>query len=210
MFENDHYENQNFSNCVIKMDDLTKKKFVKCKFKSADFSDIITIFNCTFDSCDFESTQFNGVHIKNSAFLSCKFKNTNFFASKLEECKMTGSSFVDSDSLSEIVGGDWSYTELRYLRFSKQVFDEIKFSGADLTGCRFEKCTFKNCDFNEAIMHETHFFGSDIRTSSFTNVDFLGVNLKSARVDLQQCILIAEALMEVKYTAERGTNDSEK
>jgi fluoroquinolone resistance protein len=200
MFENDYYEN--FSNCIITIKDLSKKKFVKCNFQSADFTDIETIFKCAFDSCNFLSAQLNGVHVLDSEFLSCKFKYTNFFATVLDECKMTGSEFTDSDSLSQIVGGDWSSTVLRYLNFTKQKFEGTRFSGADLTGCRFDRCKIKNCEFNESIMHETNFFGSDIRGSSFNNIDFAGINLKNAKVDFNQCITIAESLMEVMYVGE--------
>ncbi len=166
----------------------------------ADFTDISTIYGCTFDTCDFSSARLNGVTMRDCGFLSCNFKYADFFGAKFDDCKMTGSNFTNAESLSQIEGGDWSYTVLRFLEFSKQLFDGTRFSGADLTGSRFIKCIVKNCDFDGIYAHETSFLSSDLRTSSFSNVDFSGLNLKNAKVDAQMCVTIAEALTDVKYT----------
>jgi len=194
------YENENFSEEYIENETLTKIKFKKCKFLATDFTDVSTMYQCSFDSCEFGTAKLNGVELKNSAFLSCKFNNTSFFATIFDDCKMTGSDFSDSECDMFIVkGGDWSYTALRFLNFKKQDFSNINFWGADLTGCKFDGCKMKSCNFSEITVHETSFYGSDLRGSTLGNLDICEVNLKNAKIDAEQCISIAEFLTEAKY-----------
>lgn len=199
VFEKNLYENEDFSNCVITVEFLDKKKFSNCKFNSVDFTDVDTISSCVFDSCDFASADFNGIEIVNCAFLLCEFKFTNFFMTKLEECKMTGSSLLLAKSLTEITGGDWSYTDMRSLKFSRHEFSRTIFTGADLSGCQFERCKFRECDFDDAIVHDTNFSGSDIRMSSFNNVNFEEADFRNSKVDLQLCVAMAETMAGVRY-----------
>ena len=64
-----------------------------------------------------------------------------------EECKMTGTVFVGANTASiQIIGGDWSYTDLREMDFYKMELENINFRGADLNRAKLEKCRIKNCD----------------------------------------------------------------
>jgi len=199
-FDKSSYTDEDFSQSEIDMTELTNKKFLRCKFRWTDFTEVETFYNCVFDSCDFINARLNGVTIKNSTFLSCQFKGTSFFATKLDECKMTGSDFVDADCAAiQIIGGDWSYTNLHKLSFQKQDLCGIRFSGADLTECRFNQCKMNDCEFDEAIVQDTSFYKSDIRHSSIGQLNLFEINFKEASLDIEQCVTIAEYLTAGKY-----------
>ncbi len=210
-FDESAYTGENFSNAIIEMEDMSRIKFTKCIFHWTDFTDVKVIYNCTFDSCDFTNARLNGVNVKSCAFLSCQFKNASFFATTLEECKMTGSDFRDADcAILQIKGGDWSYTNLRKLSFQKQDLCNIRFFGADLTKCHFNQCKMNSCEFDEAIFYETSFYQCDIRHSTIDRVDILEASFREAKLDLEQCVAIAEFLTEGKYTPDSNVSEQEK
>jgi uncharacterized protein YjbI with pentapeptide repeats len=203
IFDEQVYEHVIFENCMIDMNELVQKKYMKCRFDYVDFSELSVIKNCIFDSCEFVSAKLNGIEFINCAFLSCNLKYTNFFAATFNQCKMTGTKFIESNFFAAtILGGDFSYTQLRYQEFMNQYFENIRFFGADLTGCKFTKCTLKKCDFSEAIMHESSFYDSDIRQSIINNIDCSAIDLRNAQVDLSQCIAIAENITKVRFVPE--------
>ena len=202
-FDEVSYENEDFSGVIMEMEDISKKKFTGCNFRRADFSDVSVIYGCTFDTCDFAGARLNGADIRHSAFLSCQFKSASFFGTRLESCKMTGSDLTNTEcALLQIEGGDWSYTNLRKLSFQKQNLCGIRFFGADLSGCCFNQCKMNGCEFDEAIVHDTSFYKSDIRGATFERVNLFEVSFRQAKLDIGQCVTIAEHLTEGKYSPE--------
>ena len=108
---------------------------------------------------------------------------------------MTGSDLSAADITGlKICGGDWSYTNLRYLTFLKDNLSGIRFSGADLTGSRFLKCDLRGCEFHESRVDGTVFEGSDLRRSGIAGTNLLGAVLKDALLDPGQCVEITERL----------------
>ncbi len=199
-FLNDCYENESFDGIVLEPCELSGKKFIKCSFDSADFSQATRIYKCTFENCSFVSAVFNGIDLKSCAFLNCKFKFGKFFSTKFDGCKMTGSSFIYAEcSFLDIVGGDWSYTYLADIDFSKQKINGVRFFGADLTNVCFEKCTVTDCDFTGATINGMSFKNADIRGCCLSETNVLTVNFSGARVDLEQCVLLAEIICGIKY-----------
>lgn len=113
-FEKNAYADQNFSKEIIEMEEISHKKFTKCVFRWTDFTDVEVFYGSTFESCDFTYAKLNGINIASCAFLNCTFKATSFFAAKLDECRMTGSNFMEAECESiQICAGDWSYTTLQ-------------------------------------------------------------------------------------------------
>ena len=195
------YTAADFSKELIEGSEVSRVKFDKCNFRWTDFSEVDVMYGCAFESCDFTNARLNGVTIKDCAFLSCKFNNTSFFATTLEECKMTGSDFLNAEcGLAHIIGGDWSYTVLRKQSFHKLDLCNVRFSGADLTGCHFNQCKMNGCEFNEAIAHETSFYKSDMRHSSLESFPIMEASFRQTKLDLEQCVLIAEYVTEGRYT----------
>lgn len=207
-FDKSSYTGENFSKELITMVELSRIKFNHCIFQWTDFTDVEVFFACTFESCDFTNARLNGVNIKNCGFLSCQFKNASFFATTFDDCKMTGSDFADADcAMLRVVGGDWSYTSLRKQSFQKQNLSDMRFYGADLTGCHFNQCKMNGCEFDEAIVHETSFYKSDLRHSTIDRIDITQVSFKAAKLDLEQCVRIAEFVTEGKYTPDDSAQE---
>ena len=67
-----------------------------------------------------------------------------------------------------------------------------------MTDSKFTRCKIVECDFTKAIVTRMSMQDSDIRTSSIDGIDVLAVDLKNAKIDLEQCVIIAEA-MGAKY-----------
>jgi uncharacterized protein YjbI with pentapeptide repeats len=58
-------------------------------------------------------------------------------------------------------------------------FDDVDFSGADLSGARFETVSLRNCDFKRADLRDVAFVDCDLRGASLHEAalgdnDFLG------------------------------------
>lgn len=121
MLEQQEYQNEDFYGQIFALDEITKKVFINCDFTTADFSDVFLVYGCRFENCKLSAAKMNGVKFRNCAFLNCTFNGTGFFATVMEDCKMTGSVFknVDFSALS-IEGGDWSLCELRFAEFRKK------------------------------------------------------------------------------------------
>lgn len=199
------YSACDFSNKTLETEQISRVKFENCDFRRADFSDVDTLYSCTFDECNFTNARLNGVTFKDCAFLSCQLKNTSLFAVTLEDCKMTGTDFTDSDcGLMRIIGGDFSYTVLRKQAFQKSDLSNIRFFGADLTECHFNNCKMNNCDFSEAIAYKTSFYKSDIRRSSLLSFNISEASFRFAKLDLEQCVQIAEFMTEGRYTPDEA------
>lgn len=194
------YQNENFAQQQLDGPELTRLRFEHCTFRWTDFTDLDEVFQCTFDSCDFSNARLNGVRFQGCAFLSCSFAGASFFAVTLEECKLTGSDFRSSECpLAVIRGGDWSYTVLRGLSFHKQDLHGVCFWGADLSECVFNECDLTGCEFSEATAKETSFYRSDLRGSVLESFPLQEASFRGAKLDLTQCVLLAETLTGARY-----------
>lgn len=200
MFELKEYNNECFSEAIIDTLYIERKSFNNCDFSSSDFTDVEIVHGCVFNECNFASSKLNGVKFSSCAFLGCRFKYATFFATVFDECKMTGSAFEGSDcELMQINGGDWSFCQLRYLSFCKQSFENIRFYEADLSGTKFRKCNIIGCEFNNTIAENLSFDCCDLRGSDINGMDLRTVDFKGSKVDLQQCVLIAEQYTEAVF-----------
>jgi uncharacterized protein YjbI with pentapeptide repeats len=60
------------------------------------------------------------------------------------------------------------------------------------------------CDFSEAIAHDTSFYKSDLRNSVLDSFDILEASFRQTKLDLTQCVLIAEYVTEGRYTPDES------
>lgn len=193
-FENKDFTEEELLDLINEEEVLEKYEFLGCRFRGCDFSGAV-LLKCRFERCDFSGSKFNGGELILSAFLNCKFRFASFFATTVRECKMTGSDFGDADiNCINIIGGDWSYTCLKELDFSKTELCGIQFEGADMTGCMLEKCRIDRCGFYGAVLLNASFKGSDLRGSDLNGIEASEVNLQQTRVDLERCVAIAASL----------------
>ncbi|MEG0013892.1 MAG: hypothetical protein RSG75_06110 [Cellulosilyticaceae bacterium] len=62
----------------------------------------------------------------------------------------------------------------------------------------------QECEFDEVTSKQISFYGSDLRGAAIEQLDILAINLKKAKLDLQQCINIAEDITEGKYVPQEN------
>ena len=181
MFDQTEYKGVDFSEAEILEEQLSHLTFRDCR-------------------CDFSSASLNGITARRCAFLNCSFRFADCFAASFEDCKMTGSVFDTTNCTAmQLLSGDWSYTYLAEMDFNKRKLTQVNFTGADLSRCKFEKAVLRDCNFSEANLNGVSFQGADLRGSVFAQVDFLSLNLKNAKIDLNQAVAIAESIGAV-YT----------
>ena len=108
-FDRDCYENEDFREISCAGQELSRMKFIRCRFDSGDFSD--TVFDhCTFESCTFVNTRLGGARFSHCGVLNGVFRYARLFSSEFIQCKMTGSTLTDADCACLVIdGGDWSF-----------------------------------------------------------------------------------------------------
>jgi fluoroquinolone resistance protein len=168
-------------------------QFDHCQFRGTLLTEWMTQ-SCIFTLCDFSGAHFNASQHTRSAFLNCQFRMANLFSTKFVECKMTGSSFEESnlDALT-IQGGDWSYTHLRFHRLKGLNLRDVSFVEADLYECNLEKCDFQNADLSRAVLAHAILTHADLRGAKVDAVDWRSFDLTNVRLDLVQAVDVARA-----------------
>jgi uncharacterized protein YjbI with pentapeptide repeats len=78
---------------------------------------------------------------------------------------------------------------------------------ADLTGCIFNECKLTGCEFEEAVIKETSFYKSDLRGATLGNMNVSEAGFRLAKLDLEQCVYIAERMTDGKYTPDNGSRN---
>jgi len=63
------------------------------------------------------------------------------------------------------------------------------------------------CEFDEAIVHETNFYKSDLRHSTIERIDILEASFREAKLDIEQFVIIAEFVTEGRYTPDSSGQD---
>ncbi|WP_067618944.1 pentapeptide repeat-containing protein [Alicyclobacillus acidiphilus] len=93
---------------------------------------------------------------RRSAFTNCQFRMANLFGAKFDGCKMTGSSFQEANLTGlTIVGGDWSYVNLRGHTLKRANFRDARLAYADLYGGNLEGTDFTRADLTKVILDQS-------------------------------------------------------
>ena len=109
---------------------------------------------------------------------------------------MLGSAFVECSTIGLLLeGGNWSYTALRYIDFSKSDLSGINWEGADLSGCDFTSARLTGCCLRQAVVHQAIFKKANLCGADIDGTDLLSASsIKEARIDLDTAVLLAEQL----------------
>ena len=144
MFEQKEYDGQDFAGLKEPEQQVEELKCHDCRFDGVDFSESV-FKNCSFEKCRFTGARLGACRFEHCSIVNCTFQYAGLFAAVFEECKLTGTVFVGANTASiQIIGGDWSYTDLREMDFYKMELENINFRGADLNRAKLEKCRIKN------------------------------------------------------------------
>ncbi len=143
--------------------ELVGEQFLRCRFDDASLREVVTR-NCVFEDCDFSGVRLSSSTHVRTAFLGCRFRRTELFNATLEECKLTGSSFLDcSLRPMSVLGGDWSYVGLRGADLRKADLRRLRLREADLGDADLRKADLRDCDLGHARLDHAQLAGADLR-----------------------------------------------
>ena len=101
---------------------------------------------------------------------------------------------------SLIANASFKNTELRESSMCWNDFEQVDFSGADLSVCDLRASNFVGCRFTGAKLD-----GADLRRSGFEGCDFTGASLRGARLTREQELALTESQRaEVAWMSDEG------
>ncbi|MCX5069500.1 pentapeptide repeat-containing protein [Micromonospora lupini] len=175
-------------------EELTDRQFVACEFFDVDLTEAVTR-GAVFTGCTFGNVQFNASRHLDSAFTRCVFRRCNFFEAEFTGCKLVGSTFVQCELRPlRVDGGDWSFVALPGADLRAVWLSGVRMREADLTGANLTGATVTGVDLSGAQLHNCRLGGADLRRSDLTALDPTSVERAGALVDVEQALVIAQAL----------------
>ncbi len=188
-YKDQEYDTVQFDGRDLRYGELISCVFTRCTFMNTEMDEIETS-NCRFIECDFRGVTLNASSHTESAFENCTFGGANLFVSKFTSCKMTGSDFsgAQMDGIS-MIGGDWSYTNLRHIKLGKQDLRGIRFHEVDFSDTDLGKADLRDCDMSRATLTRTKLTGTDLRGANLEGIDLKSMDVKGARMDREQAVL---------------------
>ncbi|GAA2863987.1 pentapeptide repeat-containing protein [Streptosporangium fragile] len=180
-------------------DDLSGQSHERVAFVDMDMTETESR-GAVFSECTFHDVRFNASTHVDTAFLNCTFVRCTFFDATFTSCKFVGSMFDRCTfDLLKVSGGDWSFAGLPGADLHSASFVDVRLREADLTGARCEGAVLRGVDLTGAWLHSAKLSRCDLRGSELSSLDPFNVEVRGAIVDVQQAVVIAEALgLEVR------------
>ena len=120
-------------------EEMVDRAYLRCRFSDVDLTEASTQ-GVRFEECQFFNVRFNASRHTDSAFLRCLFTRANLFEARFDGCKLTGSTFRDSDFRPlTVAGGDWSFVSL---------------VEADLRGCTLTDVRMREADLGRHLLND--------------------------------------------------------
>ncbi|MFV2210628.1 pentapeptide repeat-containing protein [Actinomadura sp. LOL_016] len=174
--------------------DLTGEEHERVLFLDVDMTEAHGT-GASFVDCTFRGVRFNVSVHTDTVFTNCTFVRCGFFDSTFSGCKLLGSMFDGCTyDLMKVQGGDWSFTGLPGADLRRASFTDVRMREADLTGARFAGATLRGVDLSGAWLRAADLSRCDLRGSDISTIDPRTVELKGARIDHQQAVVIAGSL----------------
>lgn len=159
-----------FDNTQIRHSSLNICEFHKCMFKRSALIDT-ELNGSSFDECSLEAVDFSGsrifgIFLNKTSFTSCGFRGAEIQGWKWKECQES--------------------KRLQNCDFSDSVWEDMKFTCADLTNTAFSNAVMIGTKFENAILKGTLFKGSKLvqaqfnQCSRFEQTSFESANLFGA------------------------------
>lgn len=179
---------------------LAGLSFRLCAFRDVSFDNAREIRGCTFEKCVFIGCSFKGVKLVGCSFNLCVFKQADFYRAQFRDCRMLGCEVLGARCTQMAVrGGDWSYANLAGLRFSRQELRDVRLREASLAGCTFASCDLTGSDLTRATVRGARFSDCDLRGAALDGVAFGEADWRGSKIDLAQCLVIAQQLTGAVY-----------
>jgi adenylate cyclase class 1 len=136
---------------------------------------------------ELDGRELTSLNLSNSIFI-----NTNFIRAKIASSNLAGTSFTNGSATgSTFNANDFTGVDFTDLTFTKCSFNICNFTGAAFTNCEFRECKFRSCTMGGAaflnvkirltgiitsVLTNSSFYGSNVRTSRFEDVDLTGAD----------------------------------
>jgi len=136
---------------------------------------------------ELDRRELTGLNLGNSSFTKTAFIRTKIASSNLAGATFAGGSATGST----FNANDFTGVDFTDLTFTKCSFNVCNFTGAAFTNCEFRDCKFRSCTMGGAaflnvkmrltgittsVLANCSFYGSNVRTSRFEDVELTGAN----------------------------------
>lgn len=163
-------------------------------FVDVDMTEM-TSTGAVFEECTFREVELNASTHTDTAFTNCNFVRCSFFGTTFTRCKLMGSVFDRCRfGAFTATGGDWSFVGLPKAELKGATFRELRMREADLAGARLDGATLARVDLSGASLQRANLSRCDLRGSDLSTLDPLSTELHRAVVDVDQAVVIAQAL----------------
>ncbi len=176
------FENQSFNNLDFSETGIEGKEFERCTFKQCNFSGCdlsnLTFSECLLENCDISMANLNNtslqeIHFSNCKMLGLRFDNCNtfLFAVKFEKCILNFSSFFRAN-LKETVFENCTLQDVEFVEanLTKAIFAE-----SDLAGAIFENTNLEKADLRTASNFFIHPANNRIKKAIFSSQNLEGL-----------------------------------
>lgn len=167
--------------------------------------------NCSFyDAESRAGCRFNGATLKEASFRSCDISMCHFnfikaLGLEISECRAQGADFSNASFMNQITTRTWfcsgfiKKSNLRYANFSRVTLEkcelwENRWDGANLSGASFAGSDLSAGQFEGIDWSSANFTDCDLTGSELGDLDLRVVNLRGARVDVQQTAVLMQRI----------------
>jgi uncharacterized protein YjbI with pentapeptide repeats len=148
-YDDKKFEDQSFTEMVVKGREFQSCTFKRCDFTGADFGSN-KFLDCIFDGCNLSMIKLNGATLNDVQFKHCKILGVLFyecqdflFSVSFDTCMMDYSSFMRKKMVKT--------------KFSKSSLKEANFTQTNLAGSVFEQSDLAGTIFNQTDLSSVNF-----------------------------------------------------
>ena len=117
---------------------------------------------CRFVECDLSMVKLSSAVLTRCALLRCTIRKSVFFNARLDDCKLTGTTFDECDLRPlTVTGGDWSFVVARGAKLSGVTLAGVKLRDADLSDADLTRCDLRGADLAGAQLRQAALKGAD-------------------------------------------------
>jgi fluoroquinolone resistance protein len=192
IFDKQSFENQKFSSVSSQGQDVCRKEFSNCVFKSCNFNE------CAFKSSLFVDCEFICCNLSNINVDNCSFRGVLF-----DDCKLINVTFAAINPFllnwafkkCKIEFCNFGGLKMKHSKFIESVIRGTDFVNVDLDGADFADSDLQNSKFHNAILENANFAGA-----RNYYIDPTGNRLKKARFSAPEVLsLLAPFNIKVEY-----------
>lgn len=163
LFNNNEFEDQEFSGVEVNECDLSGKEFEYCSFEGCVF-DSVRLKHAVFENCKFISSSLMMTDVKQATFDGVIFKG----------CKITGINFSELNTFRMSLA--FFNTKLLSCSFIGLDLPETPFEASVIDDTIFRECNLKNSSFKNTLFNSTTFSSNNLSKTNFKDATGFLIN----------------------------------